>query len=455
MGWGSPPGKKQGGWRGLPSDPVTPPVPWQCGTQTPQALPTCPGLLSPFSRWGTEAQAGRGGGLTGPEAEGSRAGPGTEFRLGGARGALDGWGARGSAADALGVGSHSSACSESRPRPAARPRPGGGGRGGGPGWAGAAPPRLRPAPRRAQPGLGARGSRRATARRTDGQAAGRAERPAVSARRLPSRAGSPSPLPRRAPPGPPSPSSAWGPSDAPTVRRPRGCAPRAAGCPHPRPAAGSPPRPRSHWTDAGTEAGDGERGPSGSADRFPQPARSSAPHPQCCRPFPPLHPAGHRPPPSLAPLLLYAPLPLSRCPSAPSVGHHPHRQAHILSSPLPSHCHTHTHTSSRKKFLHRLPGRTRHPVPPFPHPPSCKVPCSGHPPISHTHAWASHTRLPHTSLLHTRASPTGVSQTGTPLSNTCVCVARVCLSDTHACLPHVCLSHMHLCLTCVTHVSLA
>lgn len=145
--------------------------------------------------------------------------------------------------------------------------------------------------------------------------------------------------------------------------------------------------------------------------------------------------------PSLAPLLPYALLPLSGCPSAPSVGHHPHlghhrhREAHILSSPLPSHCHTHAHTSSQK-FLHPLPGRTRHPVTPSPHPPSCKVPCSEPAPPPH--------HLSHTCVDFPHSSPTHV-----PCAHTCLTHGRV--PDRHASLSNscVCVTHMHVCHTCV------
>lgn len=348
------------------------------------------------------------------------------------------------------------------PRPAARPRPGGGGRGGGPGRPGAAPPRLRPAPRRAQPGLGARGSLRATARRTDGQAAGRAERPAVSARRPPSRAGCPSPLPRRAPAGRPSPSSAWGPSDAPTVRRPRGCAPRAAGCPHPRPAAGSPSRPRSRWTDAGTEAGDGELGASGSAaGRSPPPAGSSAPQLLCCRPLPPLHPTG-----TAAPALLHSfPTPSSpslAAPQLPPSGTTPTSgttaTVKLTSSVPPSrHTATHTLTPVARSSCTLCLGAPAIPSPHPPIPPVAKSHAQSRPPlptISHTHAWTSHTRLPHTSLVHTRASHTGVSQIGTPLSQTVVSVLHACMSATRVSISHACLSHMrHTRVSCTAGVT--
>lgn len=268
----------------------------------------------------------------------------------------------------------------------------------------------------------------------------------MSAYRSPSRAGSPPPLPRRAPPGPPLLSSAWGPSVAPTVRRPRGCTPQAAGCPHRRAAAGSPSRSRSHWTDEGTEAGARERGASGSAGGSPHPPARAPPIGGAAalslRCF---QPVTAPPQPCCTPSL--RPLPHTHFPSPADPQLPPHHQAHILSSPLLPHYHTGAPVAKRSSCTLSAWAHppTRYPIP---HAPQLQSPMlSDPPPQSLTHMPGS--------LLHTRASHMGVSQTGTPLSQTVVSVLHACASCTHACLPHVCLSHMHLYLTCVTHVSLA
>lgn len=267
----------------------------------------------------------------------------------------------------------------------------------------------------------------------------------MSAYRSPSRAGSPPPLPRRAPPGPPLLSSAWGPSVAPTVRRPRGCTPQAAGCPHRRAAAGSPSRSRSHWTDEGTEAGARERGASGSAGGSPHPPARAPPIGGAAalslRCF---QPVTAPPQPCCTPSL--RPLPHTHFPSPADPQLPPHHQAHILSSPLLPHYHTGAPVAKRSSCTLSAWAHppTRYPIP---HAPQLQSPMLSDPPpsISNTHAWIS---FAHTCLTHGRVPDRHAS-----LSNSCVCVTRVCLlhacmSATRVSITHASLSHM-----CHTRVS--
>lgn len=158
MGCGSPQGTKQRGWRSLPSDPVTPPVPWHCGSQTPRAVPR---VVEPNFQVGT-LRPGLAE-VSGPEALRLKAAArDLELSLGwaGHEGCWTG--------EALGtplrtrlaavsgrrfaqLGVRLEARARPPPPPAARPRPGGGVRRGGRGRANGRPsaPSPRPAPRRA------------------------------------------------------------------------------------------------------------------------------------------------------------------------------------------------------------------------------------------------------------------------------------------------------------------
>lgn len=236
-------------------------------------------------------------------------------------------------------------------------------------------------------------------------------------------------LPRPRPPPPSAPLSAPGPwaLAAPTARRPRGRAPRAAGCPRAGPAE-VPATARRASPDRSGHRAWRRAGGLGSADGSPLP-RVPAP------PLPP-HPAG-RPPASshcfpTAPLGVPPPLrPLSRAPPSPS------RSRPQYPRPLPP---TRSLTATRARAPARSPQRDLPTLRECTLPPPVPIP----PPHSPTHppslpqagllTLISYSRpFAHICFIYTHALHTGVSQAHMPLSNSCVSVELICLTCAHVC----------------------